>query len=102
MGEQKEHVFGEGEGPHVVLKMGRKKVPSEQISPTQWSCGNVKILLELLRRGHLQKTAMFHCVAYTVKRLGSSKVCYVKISNFAPKSVRFADCESCNFAVWKL
>ena len=99
MGEQKEHVFGEGEGPHVVLKTGRKKVPSEQISSMQWSCGNVKILLDLLRRGHLHKTAMFHYVPYTIKRLGSSNVCYVKISNFALKSVRFADCESCNFAV---
>ena len=67
MGEQKEHVFGEGEGPHVVLKTGRKKVPLEQISPMQWSCANVKILLELLRRGHLQETAMFDYLAYTVK-----------------------------------
>jgi len=57
---------GEG-GSQVILKSGPRKPKLENVTPMQWSAANVRILMELLQEGQLQKEHIYDYLAYTVK-----------------------------------
>ena len=65
--DQYEHVLGNGEGGQFVYKTAARKPKLENISPTQWTAANMRIMMELLQRKQLDQVSMFDYIAHTIK-----------------------------------
>ena len=62
-----EEVMGESDGGKIIFRTGPKKVKLENVTPMQWSAANMRILIELIRKGTMKDGDIFDYIAYTVK-----------------------------------